>query len=353
MAQQRIRIVLFQLALLLACLAVMEVVLRGMGYRPGDIKPNWLNFHPVDSLYVIGDYYTNGDGILIADSGYWAKKNTHINAEGFRSPDLDKLDTAKKKVLFIGDSFTWGCSAVPIEGHCFVDLLRSETPYEIINMGIPAADPPQYFEITKKYIPSLKPDFVLVVFFMGNDLMPDDRKVVPNEPFYYYTNAGALLADIDGIHFKSAKEVYNYIVNDKYYLHKPRNLFERIIAHSALLSRLYAVKFRIEEKIAYEQLIRDTHITKNSLKGIRQIAGLYHVPLRFVLIPEVKEANMNVIDYEKRYRDILLDTVLKDDWLIRQNSKKDFNDYPDAHLNNAGHRHYADFLKGFLSGALH
>ena len=30
------------------------------------------------------------------------------------------------------------------------------------------------------------------------------------------------------------------------------------------------------------------------------------------------------------------------------NSKSNFNDYPDGHLNNHGHRYYADHLKSFF-----
>ena len=120
----------------------------------------------------------------------------------------------------------------------------------------------QYEALAKKYVPLLKPDLILVMFFMGNDLMKYDRKIIPGEAFYYYTNADALLADIDGIHFKTAQEAYNYCVNGKYYLSHPKNIFERVIAKSSLLSRLYSVRFRIEEKWEYERILSDTRVTK-------------------------------------------------------------------------------------------
>ena len=344
----KLKLFSFQLLLLLILLVSVEISLRLMGYPPGDMRPNWINFHPVDSLVVIPSFYVNHDGILIADSTLLAAEHCKINSDGFRSPDFNKLDSTKRKILFIGDSFTWGLSAMPVTDHCFVDLVRNETNYEVINLGIPATDPPQYEALAAKYIPRFKPAITFVVFFMGNDLLTEDRKVTPDEPFYYYTNAGAISADIDGIHFKSAQAAYNYGMNERYFLHHPKNVFEWVISKSALLSRLYSVKFRIKEKMEYEAAVKDSHITKNYLKQIQEIARQNNVPVKFILVPEYKDADRSPESYLAKYADILLDKDLKNDWIILPNTKANFRDYPDGHLNNQGHRHYADFIKGYL-----
>lgn len=345
---ERTKRLLFQFFFVAIALVVIEFTLRAMGYMPGDIKPNWYNFKPVETLQPDLNFRTTYDGLLIADSINNAKFGTHINEAGFRSPDFTRLDTLKKKVLLIGDSFTYGMSATPIEGRCFADILRNETNYEVINTGIPAADPVQYEQIANKYIPILKPDYVLVMFFMGNDLMKYDRPIVPGEPYCYFTNAGALLADIDGKHFKNVNEIYDYILKGKYYLGAPKNIAEKIIAKSALLSRLYSVRFRIQEKIEYERMINNTAITKKYLASIKSICIANHVPVKFVLIPEIKEAGWPLEKYVTKYADILLDSNLKNDWVMFENRKSNFNNYPDAHLNNEGHRFYADSIKAFL-----
>ena len=194
---------LFQVCFIaIACIAI-EISLRFMGYPPGDLRPNWLWFRPVDSLYVIPDFYTNERGLLVASKDYWSKEDIYINNDGFRGGDFEKLDStrARKRILFIGDSFTWGMSASPFQDSSFCDILGRDSAFEVINTGIPAADPPQYLKIAETYIPQLKPDFVFVVFFEGNDLMKEERKVTPGRQFYYWTNAGAVLADIDGRHY--------------------------------------------------------------------------------------------------------------------------------------------------------
>ena len=65
--RRKIKLISFQVMLLLAMLVIVEIAMRTMGYSPGDMRPNWLNFRPVDSLYLIPDFYVNHDGILIAD----------------------------------------------------------------------------------------------------------------------------------------------------------------------------------------------------------------------------------------------------------------------------------------------
>lgn len=323
-----------------------------MGYPPGDLRPNWLKLYPVDSLQLAHDFYTNNRGVLVADSNYWAKEKLYINSDGFRGKEFSKLDSAKKKILFIGDSFTWGMSASPFWDSSFCDILARETNFEIINTGVPAADPTQYEEIAKEYVPALKPDYVVVVFFMGNDLMKWERGIVPGRQFYYWTNAGAVLADIDGKHFKGAEDAYHYLVYDKYFLKNPVHWYEKLIAKSSLLSRLYSVRFRIKEKLEYRQLLKNTTITKNHLKGIVNTCHAAGVPLKFMLIPEYKEANMDTATYRSQYADILNDPQLRDYWLFFPTGKKFFKENPDGHLNNSGHRYYASCLEQLLDSAI-
>jgi hypothetical protein len=341
------KLILFQVSLVAIALVVIEIVFRLLGYQPGNMAPNWINFAPVDTLIVSDLFYANKEGILIANRND-STHSEHINSDGFRSKEFSQIDSGKKKILFIGDSFTWGFSAKPITGNCFADIIQKETPYEVINLGVPGADPPQYAALAKKYIPLFKPDVVFVVFFMGNDLMMYDRTIAPYKAVHYYTNAGVIYADMDGRHFNSAREAYDYVSADKYFLSKPDNIFEKIVAESAVLSCIYSFRFRIMEKARYEKTVKDTRITKQYLNAIKETAKQYQVPVRFVLIPENKEADKGIEAYSEKYGDLLKDSFLKDYWLIPPTKRAYFNDYPDGHLNNEGHRFYADYLKEFL-----
>lgn len=342
---------LFQFSFVLVACLLIEVVLRFMGYQPGDMKPKWLNFHPVDSLVVEHSFYVNQYGLVVADPNNKQHSfhiNPKINSEGFRSPEFSEQDSTKKKIFFIGDSFTWGFSAEPVWDSCFADRIRNETEYEVYNTGIPTADPPQYAEIARRYIPQLKPDMVFVLFFMGNDLMKQDRKIIAHSSFFYFTNAGCIEADIDGQHFTTAQAAYDYVTGEKYYLGKSNNVFEIIVSKSSLLSRLYAISFRVKEKMDYENRRQNTMITKKYLSEIKQECARNSVDFKFVFIAEVKEADMKVEELQEKYADLLLDAELKDHWLIPQCKQQYFKPYPDSHLNNEGHRFYANYLKDYL-----
>lgn len=343
--------ILFQvLFVLVACVAI-EIALRCMGYAPGDLRPNWLWFQPVDSLYVIKDFYVNEKGLQVADKAYWAAHDSiYINADGFRSPEFDTARTGKKKVLMIGDSFVWGLSAKPLADSSFADILRSAGPYEVLNTGIPATDPAQYAQVARQYIPSLKPDYVLVFFFLGNDLMEAPRAIVPHKALSYWTNAGAISAHMDGKYFSNAQDAYNYIANEKYFLKKPKRWYERVIAQSALLSRLYAGKFRIEEKLQYERKRKDASISLAYLQQVKNVAEQNAVPVKFVLIPELKEASASQAELKEKYNSLLGNSDLKALWLFPPSKKENYVAYPDGHLNNEGHREYAYFLKTVLDG---
>jgi len=341
----------FQFGFLIIALLIIEAGLRTLGYAPGDLRPSWVWFQPVDSLVIIKDFCTNDEGLILANKEYWQTKNVFINSDGFRSREFSTLSPRKKKILFIGDSFTWGMSATPFPDSSFCDLLASDTNYTIINTGIPVADPLQYWSIANKYIPAIKPDLVLVMFYMGNDLMREERKLVPNN-FYYWTNAGAIYTDIDGKHFTSAQAAYNYLANEKYFLCVQKNWLERWIARSALLSKLYAGKYRLQEKIASEKARLNSSISIKYLKQIVEVSNKMEIPCEIIIIPESQEADMQQNGYIHRYRNLLEDSRLAKSIKIPQSSKSWFCNKPNAHLNNLGHRSYFLFIKELIATKL-
>jgi hypothetical protein len=104
--------------------------------------------------------------------------NNPLNADGFRSVPFNAQCKGKKKVLLIGDSFAYGFSARPIT-ESFYDKLLMNGKYLVYNGGITSTDPVQYLQVARRYIPEIKPDYVLVSFFMGNDILYYPREPIP------------------------------------------------------------------------------------------------------------------------------------------------------------------------------
>ena len=339
---------LFSLVLMAVLLGALELGARMVGYSPGDVSPNWLNFKAVDSLQVYNDLDVNEDGILTGNTSQQKVYGLPINSKGFNTPEFTQVDTTKSTVMLIGDSFTWGMSATHSDS-AFANILRRESGWNVHNLGIPAADPVQYALVAERHLSELQPDVVMLIFFVGNDIMLHDRQAAPFRDFYFFTNAGAILTDVDGIHFPDAHAAYAYLMHDKYWLTGERNLWEWFISMSAVLSRLYSVRFRWEEKQRWETAIEDLSLTTGYVRRVRNAALAHGADFHIIVIPEIKEAEMAREDYEARYGSFFHHPELQPFIAWPVTEKNMFNPYPDAHLNNNGHRVYADFIRQKLS----
>jgi len=94
---------------------------------------------------------------------YW----NPINKLGFRDLEIDNKDLSKKKIFFVGDSFTAGHGIKKIKNR-FPDLFSSyEKDYEIFNISKPGIDSEREYELLCDY--PIKPD-ILVLQYFGNDI---------------------------------------------------------------------------------------------------------------------------------------------------------------------------------------
>lgn len=91
-----------------------------------------------------------------------------INNLGFRGP-ITRLSKSGKRVVIIGDSFTFGWGVKTHE--TWIHLLSERYPnVEFLNLGQGGNHPGDYVRIAKKVIPLLRPDMVFVCVLEGNDL---------------------------------------------------------------------------------------------------------------------------------------------------------------------------------------
>jgi hypothetical protein len=337
----------FSLAFTAALLCLVELWLRSTGAVPGDVSPDWANFRKVDTLVVTDEFIVDSLGIMRANPEFGNVWGKSINSLGFHSPELSGADTTAPSVMLIGDSFVWGMTASH-DDSSFASILRAEAGMTVHNFGIPATDPVQYALVAEHYIPVVRPRAVMVFFFMGNDLMFHDREVKPFRPQFVTTNAGAIMLDIEGRRFSDVVEAYDFLVNERYHLSGQHSLPERVIRRSALLSRLYSIRFRIEEKVRWERGIRDLSISNRYLMAIKRTAERNGAEFRIIVIPERKEANMARDRYETRYGHFMFHPSLRPHIHWPEVRKDLYVPYPDAHLNDRGHRVYADFIRKLL-----
>ena len=101
-----------------------------------------------------------------------------INNLGFRDRDFAVRRSGAKRVLAIGDSFTygWGVDARDswpkvMEG----ELRRGGLEIEVANLGAPGAGPREYSALAERAIPLLRPDLIVVAMLQADDLFQADE----------------------------------------------------------------------------------------------------------------------------------------------------------------------------------
>jgi len=158
---------------LLISFGFMEAVLRIIGYKPAYVNPlpafhqgdpvlGWVGVPGFSARFKRGDF-----DVFIS-----------MNDEGFRKSECNiKPDPTARKIMFLGDSFTWGWGLE--QGRVFTDILQDELGpgFHIINRGVNAYGTVQQKLLLEREIGAEKPTLVVLMFYLNDyddNLDPDD-----------------------------------------------------------------------------------------------------------------------------------------------------------------------------------
>ncbi len=354
-AKRRPRTVLLlvNLFLLLLIFFVAEILMRAWGNVPGYLHMGHAVFRPLEegqTLQVSEEYYTDSLGIYRADPDSFVNRGFLVNSWGFRGPEFDLQDSVRKRVMLIGDSFTFGAHAKPMDS-CYADLLRA-SGHQIFNFGIPGTDPDQYERIARNYIPQVHPDMVCLFFYMNNDIMYYPKDVVPGGNIYHITNIGWLNAYLDGGYLGGPEETYAYFL--KRFAVPPNNFFNRLCARTVVGTRLWqaldhfgwvngqrepAIQQRMETSA---ELRKQGPYAGKHLRAVAQVCEAEGIPFRIFFIPghgaieRPDTAAMPTLLEGLPY--VYPDGLTVEDYFAKT----------DGHFNNSGHRKMADVVMGEL-----
>jgi hypothetical protein len=138
-----------------------------------------------------------------------------LNSKGFKDVEYPLVKPKDSyRIVAVGDSFAFGLVPYPEN---FLTLLEehlntgTQQRYEIINMGIPGTEPPEYLRLVQSEGLDYNPDMVLLSLFIGNDLyLKLERNMTPKKPVsYLYTflkNTFKVFDSIDVIGVFTAQE---------------------------------------------------------------------------------------------------------------------------------------------------
>lgn len=153
-----------------------EILFRLIFPIPEVTNFNRINYSPVffGETETSLKYLSNASFIWASDPDK-TESLVNLNLYGFRTHDFSiEPDPEKKRIVFIGDSFTEGFLAADDETIPVAfenKAIEKGKDYEVLNLGIGGTDFTYYYKLLAGQMPVLKPDHVIMVLH-GNDLPP-------------------------------------------------------------------------------------------------------------------------------------------------------------------------------------
>ena len=349
-----------QFLILIALFIIAEIILRCFGMKAGTLIDDFkVEENPIYQPRFESDEVGINHILPIKEM---LILGSVINEQGFRgymnytaqTIDSVKKSTHQQVVMIIGDSFVEGCCP-DSAANSFPDIINEDPSYEVLNFGVAGTDPLQYKLVAQKYIPQLKPDKVVVVFYFGNDIINFERTPSPGTPLTYPFKNNKWLFSIAPNHltkrvnynFINAEEAYQFYIDSYTLKGKNRNYFEKTISYSVIFSKIYLfLEHKLAERAWYKKNLASNYdgisIAHTNLKRINVICDSLQIPCLFVGIPAPDEAEEGE-KLKAKYAAIFNDL----NWDVPSNLKtKDYDGLNKAnHFNNIGHSKYAQFLK--------
>ena len=227
------------------------------------------------------------------------------NSQGFRDRDrVFEKRTSGRRILALGDSFTWGAGVSYDEAFITVleERLRSFLQdTEIINLGVPAWGPYEEFHLLKIHGIRFSPDLVMLNFFIGNDIQNKRRDdvnmpqimVVAGQSYYAHSN-GNLVHDLLGPDRWHLYHNVNFLL--KIAVSKIHGTFETATSRPSydgppLMSRkdyLNSIHERSDIYLKHDTEFFTTHWkrTQAVLFEMRAFLKTHQVPMLLIMIPE-------------------------------------------------------------------
>lgn len=342
----------------LVAFGLVEGFLRIKGYRAGYIHMGTGPFRPLadgESLNLSHEFFTDSTGMFRAapDSfnGRQAYPGYYINRDGFRNPEWKDLDSTRRRLLLLGDSFLWGATAQPIDSAFAGHIGRAG--YTCINLGIPGTDPDQYALAAARYLDRFQPDAVCIFFYAANDVILRPRQLRPGVNRYHITrNLGWLDAYLDHpAGMADPQATYDWY--SKRFSVPPGSFWNGFCRQTAAFSLLWQLQRNHFGKVspAWDPAVADSVALTNAaaktdsgavsgtyLREIQARCAAAGIPCHIFLIPVHTQLEADFFAAYPRLR-----TGLQ--WHVPAAlTRDDYNDWPDGHFNNTGHRKFAGFV---------
>lgn len=329
----------------LVTLIVLEMILSAAGagvYVPAVPAEYRLSRAP---WWVCGDagcHYDYESAQPACESGELAGRVCAINRQGYADSEdfvLPADYAGRKRILLLGDSFTWGMSAEP--GASYAETLSAAHADAIIwNTGIPGTGTNQALLAFDVYAPVLQPQLT-ILGFVDNDF---DDNLLPVDSWVNALDSSGKAVHMRKYIIDHEENVIEFDLHDLEYIqafhqHPPTGEWERQLGLTRLGSLLLRLRDAIEpSQPATESLARRRQVTRQYLLDLKQAVGANGSRLLVLLAPrraDIFRAGARYQMAEQLMQELEIPYVNPISILVPY---VDFAAPPDDHWNSAGHQ---------------
>ena len=337
--------------LLTIIFAIAEVVLVFIKYEPiykrmqtFSMEPaKWWTSDSVNGPRYIKNKADQEDSMFLKNERWYYNRLKIVNNEGYHDRDDFKELTSGSdsvKILFAGDSFTWGASADVDSSYVevFENDLKKVHPGVVWNTGIPATGTNHALFTVEKFLPLQKSNYVILGFFTGNDFTDN---LLPFDKLVFTTNAACYNEDDIDQEFNpfqmSQQEIFKKATGS--YPMEELNFFKKMLIRSRTYSFIADMTDKVKNRITGNKKRneeKEYELTKAYLQRLKQYTSDHNAKLVVLIIPswpDIKEKGTHYINAVKLMKELSISCVETIDQYTEQNYIKTGG----GHWINSGH----------------
>lgn len=174
-------------------LGAAEVIFRWHAHRTFDDEfPPWTGNLVVVRGPQVFAFKPHASGVFPGNVDMKRTFPYRTNAHGLRDRDRPAKAPGSKRVLIIGDSYTWGYAVT--EGEAYPQVAerllaeRGRADIEVINGGVPDYNSRQERQLLEQLLPIYQPDAVFLAYVV-NDAEPSTAMPTPPEEVYRHSRS--------------------------------------------------------------------------------------------------------------------------------------------------------------------
>ena len=360
---KKIKFIFFTLLFLFAIIFIIAEVLLAVFHYPSTYtkmksfsleQAKWWTCDSANGPRYVAKQLGKADADFFKNEKWYYNRLSIVNNEGYHDRDnFTEISAASDslRVLFAGDSFTWGASADVDSSYVdvFENDIKKVYPGLVWNTGVPATGTNHALFTVKKYLPLQKSNYVVLGFYTGNDftdnLLPYDNLVFNNLASCY----NLYDYDKDFKAFKISKsEAFKKATGS--YPAEELNVFQKVLIRSRFISFIKDMKAKVVNRLSGNKARveeQEYKMTKQYLQELNNYTKENNAELIVCVIPgdnDLKSKDKNYLNAVEILKGLSIKYIENTEHFY----DKDYVKAGGGHWINSGHSKAGHALSKFL-----